>query len=115
VPVEVKGRHRWGNASPRIHDRARLGLIAHGGPCLVPCHRWGAAATMAYKLVSHHYSKRLSVGIVSRLRALDPPSTKTPHSNSRFERPIICPLGLTKNSGQRLLLRCRFVPTIWAG
>jgi len=69
---------------------------------------------MAYKLVSHHCSKRPSVGIDSRLRAPDPPSTKTAHSDPRFERPIICLLGLTQNRGRRVLLLCRVVPTIWA-
>jgi len=113
VPLKVEGRHRWGNASRGIHDRARLGMIAHGGPRLVTCHGWAAAATMAYKLVSHHYSKRPSVVIDSRLRATDPPFTKTAHSDPRFERPIICPLGLTQNRGQRQLLLCLVVPTIW--
>jgi len=114
VHLKVEGRHRWGNASRTIHDTARLGLIAHGGPRLVTCHGWGAEATVAYKLVSHHYSKRPSVGIDSRLRAPDPISTKTAHSDRRLERPIICPLGLKQNRGQRLLLQCRVVPTTWA-
>jgi len=69
---------------------------------------------MAYKLMSHHYSKRPSAGIDSRMRAPDPPSTQTAHSDPRFERPIISPLGLTQKRGQRLLLLCRVVPTIWA-
>jgi len=89
-------------------------MIAHVGPRLLTCRGWGAAAIMAYKLVSHHYSQRPSIGIYSRLRAPDPRSIKTAHSDLRFERPIFCPLGLTQSQGQRLLILCRVVPTIWA-